>query len=176
MLKGRGFLRVFLALLLLSGIEPVGKDSFLKVLLGEDVSPEVQHMLKLCSTSTDVIGQYLSSLRLRQLSRKMVRQEGALTNTFFALAMKWLTLAKASIAFSHTQWFSLLRHFALFPNGDSILKAEDLAIGRQRQQQIELLASGNCFTKCVLISLASALPRHLRKTKCCAKLSSFRDC
>ena len=34
-----------LALLLLSGIETVGKDNFLKVLLGKGVFPVVQHML-----------------------------------------------------------------------------------------------------------------------------------
>ena len=45
MLKGKGFLRVFLAFLLLSGIEAVIKDNFLKVLLDEGVSPVVQHML-----------------------------------------------------------------------------------------------------------------------------------
>ena len=45
MLKGKGFLRVFLAFLLLSGIEAASKDNFLKVLLDEGVSPVVQHML-----------------------------------------------------------------------------------------------------------------------------------
>ena len=39
MLKGRAFLRVFLALLLLSGIEAVGNNNFIKVLICESVPP-----------------------------------------------------------------------------------------------------------------------------------------
>ena len=45
MLKGRVFLRVYLALFLFSGIEAVGKNIFLKVLLNERVSPVVEHGL-----------------------------------------------------------------------------------------------------------------------------------
>ena len=45
MLKGKGFLKAFLAFLLLSGVEAVSKDNFLKVLLDEGVFPVVQHML-----------------------------------------------------------------------------------------------------------------------------------
>ena len=45
MLNGRVFLRVYLALLLISGIEAVGNNIFLKVLLDESVSPVVEHVL-----------------------------------------------------------------------------------------------------------------------------------
>ena len=45
MLKGRGFLRVFLALFLLSGIDTEGNNNFLKVLLGECVPPVVENLL-----------------------------------------------------------------------------------------------------------------------------------
>ena len=45
MLKGRGFLRVYFALLLLSGIEADGNNIFLKVLLNESVPPVVEHSL-----------------------------------------------------------------------------------------------------------------------------------
>ena len=45
MLKARGFLRVFLALLLISGVEAVGNNNSLKVLICQSVPPVVLQVL-----------------------------------------------------------------------------------------------------------------------------------
>ena len=54
MLKGRAFLRVFLALLLLSGIEAVGNNNFIKVLICESVPPVAEHVLQDAKAQFDV--------------------------------------------------------------------------------------------------------------------------
>ena len=69
MLKSRGFLRVYLALLLFSGIEADGNNNFLKVLLNESVPPVVEHVLVDAKALLHVKRCNLAVLELAQVVR-----------------------------------------------------------------------------------------------------------